>query len=386
MELDDIVLLRQFAQSGSDAAFAELVSRHIGFVYSSALRQVGDPYQAEEIVQAVFVILAQKAGEITDKTILTGWLFKTTRFVALTHLRTEARRRNREQEAQMQIESQTDSDETWKQLAPLLDEALEQLGETDRQAVLLRFFEKKSLAEVASALGTGEDAAQKRVRRAVEKLQHYFHKHGIASTTAVLAGTISTNSVHAAPVALAKSVMVVAAAKGTAASGSTLALTKGALKIMAWTKAKTAMVVTVAAIITGAVITPILSHNFRQENSTRLPQSSGRAQSSDLPKSADEATRAIFEAWGRGDWKAFYSSFGEPGVSPEVYEKVFNDRIKSALAGVEIVSLGKPTISFGPNMWFVPYEIRFKDGGKKKFRLHVAQDPVTKHWYFKGGF
>ena len=130
----------------------------------------------------------------------------------------------------------------WEQMSPLLDEALASLGETDRQAVLLRFFENKSLAEVGSHLGTGEDTARKRISRALEKLHRYFSKRGVSSTTAIIAGTISANSVQAAPVALAKSVTAVAIAKGAAASGSTLTLIKGALKIMAWTKAKTALV------------------------------------------------------------------------------------------------------------------------------------------------
>jgi len=130
---------------------------------------------------------------------------------------------------------------------PLLDEALATLGEADRQAVLLRFFENKSLAEVGAALGAGEDTARKRVSRALEKLHRYFNERGVSSTTAIIAGAISANSVQAAPVALEKTVAAVAIAKGAAASGSTLTLIKGALKIMAWTKTQT-------AIVAGAVV------------------------------------------------------------------------------------------------------------------------------------
>src|SRR3984957_10284968 len=126
-------------------------------------------------------------------------------------------------------------------MSPLLDEALASLGETDRQAVLLRFFENKSLAEVGNFLGAGEDTARKRVARALEKLHRYFSKRGVSSTTAIIAGTISANSVQAAPIALAKSVTALAIAKGAVSSGSTLSLIKGALKIMAWSKIKTAV-------------------------------------------------------------------------------------------------------------------------------------------------
>src|SRR5208283_3612934 len=241
--MDDMTLLREYAARGSEAAFGELVSRRIGFVNSAALRQVRDPHLAAEITQAVFIILAQKAGRISAKTILTGWFFRTTRFAALAQMRAEAKRRQRELEVQMQSEFQSPAaDEIWNQMSPLLDEALATLGETDRQAVLLRFFENKSLAEVGSSLGAGEDTARKRVSRALEKLHRYFSKHGVSSTTDALAGAISANSVQVAPAMLAKSITVAAMAKGAAASGSTLTLIKGALKIMVWTKAKTAIV------------------------------------------------------------------------------------------------------------------------------------------------
>src|ERR1035437_208986 len=247
--MDDLTLLREYATRNSEAAFETLVTRRVGFVYAAALRQVRDPHLAEEITQAVFIILAQKAGRISDKTILCGWLFKTTRYAAIAQTRDHAKRQQRELEVQMQTELQsTAPDPLWEQMSPLLDEALASLGETDRQAVLLRFFENKSLAEVGSHLGTGEDTARKRVSRALEKLHRFFTKRGVSSTTAIIAETISANSVQAAPVALANSVTAVALAKGAAASGSTLTLIKGALKIMAWTKAKTAIVVGTTAI------------------------------------------------------------------------------------------------------------------------------------------
>jgi uncharacterized protein (TIGR03435 family) len=263
--MDDMALLREYAARNSETAFETLVSRRVGFVYSAALRQVRDPHLAEEVTQAVFIILAQKAGRISDKTILAGWLFKTTRFAALAQIRADAKRRRREQEAQMQIEIQpTAPDLFWEQMSPLLDEALATLGETDRQAVLLRYFENKSLAEVGSHLGAGEDTARKRVSRALEKLHRYFSKRGVSSTTAIIAGAISANSVQAAPVALAKSVVAVAIAKGAAASGSTLTLLKGALKIMAWTKAKTVVVAgAVVLFATGTavvVVEKVVSH------------------------------------------------------------------------------------------------------------------------------
>jgi RNA polymerase sigma factor (sigma-70 family) len=241
---DDLTLLREYVRGNSEEAFATLVSRHINLVYSVALRQVRDPHLAEEITQAVFIILARKAGSLGPKTILSGWLCRTARYASANALTVQRRRQHREQEAHMQtILNEPASDETWTQIAPLLDGALEKLGQKDHDAVVLRFFEGRNFKEVGAALGASEDAAKMRVNRALEKLRNFFTKRGVSSTTAILAGAISTNSVHAAPVALAKAVTAVAIAKGAAASGSTLTLIQGALKIMAWTKVKT-MVVT----------------------------------------------------------------------------------------------------------------------------------------------
>src|SRR5580698_6725651 len=131
--------------------------------------------------------------------------------------------------------------DVWKQIAPLLDAAMAGLNETDRHAVVLRFFDGKSIGEVGAALGASEHAAKKRVNRAVEKLRQFFTKRGIVLPATVLTAVISANSIQAAPVALAKSVTAVAIAKGAAASGSTLTLINGALKIMAWTKTQTAI-------------------------------------------------------------------------------------------------------------------------------------------------
>ena len=242
--MDDRTLLQEYATTGSETAFEKLVSRHVRLIYSAALRQVHDAHLAEEVTQAVFIILAQKAKRLGDQTILSGWLFKTTRFVALAHLRAAARRRRYEQESHMQAEAQFNPpDLVWEEMSPLLDEALVHLGDQDRQAVVLRFFEGRSLPEVGHLLGVAEDAARMRINRALEKLRRFFGKRGIKATGAAIAGAISVNSVHAAPPALAKTITAVAVMKGAAAGGSTLALVKGALTLMAWTKARTTLVV-----------------------------------------------------------------------------------------------------------------------------------------------
>jgi RNA polymerase sigma factor (sigma-70 family) len=249
-DASDAELLRNYHRQGSEEAFAKLVERHVNLVYSAALRHAGIAAHAEEITQAVFIILARKADRLRPDTLLEAWLYETTRLTALSFLRGERRRQAREQEAYMQstLPEPTD-DSVWHQLAPLLDEAMARLGKNDREAVVLRYFKEKNLVEVAATLQISEAAAQSRVQRAVEKLRRRLTKRGVALSGMAITGAISAHSVQAAPVALAKSVTAVAVAKGAAASTSTLTLIKGALKIMAWTKMKTAVVVGVTVVL-----------------------------------------------------------------------------------------------------------------------------------------
>jgi uncharacterized protein (TIGR03435 family) len=267
---DDLTLLREYARRNSEEAFATLVSRHVNLVYSVALRQVRDPHLAEEITQAVFIILARKADSLGPKTILSGWLCRTARYASANALTIQRRRQHREQEAHMQSilnEAEPMHEETWNQIAPLLDGAMEQLGQIDHDALVLRFFENKTFSEVGATLGASEDAAKMRVNRALEKLRKFFTKRGVSSTTAIIAGTISANSVQVAPVALAKSVTAVAIAKGAVASASTLTLIKGALKVMTWTKMKTAIIVG-AGILLAAGTTTVISGIFDSSSSS----------------------------------------------------------------------------------------------------------------------
>ncbi len=248
-ELDDHQLLAEFARAESEPAFAALVARYVNLVFSTACRFTGNPHHAEEITQAVFIILARKAGKLSPQVVLSGWLYQAARLTSANFMKSEIRRQRREQEACMQSTLNESHANAWHAIAPLLDEAMGTLGQTDRDAVVLRYFENKSAAEIGAALRMNEETARKRVNRALEKLHRYFSRRGISSTTAIIAGAISANSVHAAPVALAKTVTAVTMAKGAAISASTLTLAKGALKIMAWTNAKTAMVAGAAALL-----------------------------------------------------------------------------------------------------------------------------------------
>ncbi len=252
MSGDDMALVREYAARQSEQACEAPVSRYVNLVYSTALRQVGDPHLAEEITQAVFIILARKADSLSAKTILPGWLHRTAVYTAGDTLKMQRRRTQREQKAHMQSEIEpSGSDLAWEMIAPLLDKALVQLDEKDRQAVLLHFFQKRTFAEVGNTLGMNEDSARKRTARALEKLRKIFSKHGIHSTTAALSGVIAANIVHPAPALLGKSVGAVAVTKGATASVSTLTFVKGALKIMAWSKTKTVVAVGVVVLLVG---------------------------------------------------------------------------------------------------------------------------------------
>jgi RNA polymerase sigma factor (sigma-70 family) len=255
-ELDDSGLLRRYVENQSDEAFAALVTRRINLVYSVALRQTGSPENAEEIAQAVFIILARRADTLRHEKALSSWLFQATRLTAANLLRSEIRRRNREQEAYMQSALNDAGDDTWAKMAPLLDSAVASLREKERRAILLRFYEGRNLQEVGAALGASENAAGKRVKNALDSLRRYFSRRGVSSTTAIIGEKISAHSVQAAPAALAKAVAAVAIAKGVAGSASTLTLVKGALKLMAWTKAKTAIIAAGILLVagTGAIV------------------------------------------------------------------------------------------------------------------------------------
>jgi RNA polymerase sigma factor (sigma-70 family) len=254
----DMELLRAYVRQDSDEAFAALVTRYVNLVYSAAMRKTGHPDAAGEITQAVFILLARKARGLGRETVLSGWLYQTARLTAANYLRTEIRRARREQEAYMQSPVHETEAELWPQILPLLEDAMGRLGEKDRNAIALRFFEGRNFKEVGASLGTGEDAAKMRVNRALEKLRQFFIRRGVSSTAAIIAGALSAHSVQAAPVTLAPAVTAVALAKGAAVGGSTLTLVKGALKLMAWTKVKTAVVVGVAALLASGATTMVV--------------------------------------------------------------------------------------------------------------------------------
>ena len=255
--MDDWQLLNDYATRNSEEAFHALVERYAGMVYHTALRQLWNPHAAEEVAQAVFIILARKAATIRRQTTLYGWLFRATRFAVLNQRRQEKNRARREQEAYA-MQSASNSDDlnpVWEQITPHLDDALDKLPVMDRELVMIRYFGNKSHKEAARTLGVSEDVVRKRLSRAMEKLRVIFVRRGVAVSSLALVTAFTAHGVQAAPLGLASSLAGVAVAKGATASGSTLTLIKGALKIMAWAKAKTAIVSGVVVLLAAGTTT-----------------------------------------------------------------------------------------------------------------------------------
>ncbi len=240
--MNDWELIQLYAKNRSEAAFAELVQRHLAWVYSVAMRQVGHAGLAEEVAQSVFILLARKAGSLRSGTILGGWLFRTTCFVGSRARRAEQRQQQREQTVSSMTATTTlpeNIEAAWERLSPELERAVAALSEPDRAAILLRFYEKKPLHEVGHHLGISEDAAKKRVSRAVGKLRTFMVQRGVTLGGAAFTALLTAKTVQAAPVTLAASVLKAAAA-GASASATLPQLTRETLKAWRWANAKLA--------------------------------------------------------------------------------------------------------------------------------------------------
>ncbi|HWY76590.1 MAG TPA: sigma-70 family RNA polymerase sigma factor [Verrucomicrobiae bacterium] len=238
----DAELLRKFAETRSESAFAELVERHVNLVYSAALRMVnGDRHLAQDVTQCVFIDLARKAPTIPAHKVLAGWLYCSARYAASKAVRAERRWHTRQDKAN-NMNDRTDDppvEPVWGQMRTVIDDAMHQLSEPDRNAVLLRYFEGCNLAAVGFRMGLSEDGARKRVARALEKLRRLLDRKGIKSTSSALAAVLAAQSVTAAPVGLAASIA------GTALTGAaTTSTSLTMLKLMTMTKIKFAVLAT----------------------------------------------------------------------------------------------------------------------------------------------
>lgn len=251
-------LLAEYAATGSEAAFRELVTRYVDLVHSVAVRLVnGDTCLAEDVVQTVFADLARLARSLSREVRLGGWLHRHTCFVASRILRGERRRMARERQAVEMNALEDHSAENFARVAPLLDDAINQLGAEDRTAILLRYFEQHDFASVGAALGSNEEAARKRVGRALQKLELLLKRRGVTLSAATLAATLATQAVTAAPAGMAISISSVALTGAASSGGVTLTL----IKIMSLTKLKIAIV---GVIVVAGVSIPLVLHQQSQ--------------------------------------------------------------------------------------------------------------------------
>lgn len=256
-------LLAEYTRNKSEAAFREIVSRYLNLVYSSALRMVGgDTHRAEDVAQIVFTALAKRAGELPPKVMLGGWLHRHTCFVASTAMRGERRRVVREREAMEMNLLEENATMDFAQLAPLLDETINQLDEADRIAIVSRFFEQRDFRAVGQQLESSEEAARKRVSRALEKLRDLFAQRGIRTTFGALSTVIAANSVQAAPIGLAAKISAAALSGAAAATTTIVATTK---TIAMTTLQKIAVTAALAVTIGAGIYESTQAHNAQAE-------------------------------------------------------------------------------------------------------------------------
>ncbi len=290
----DSELLRHFAKTNSEDAFAELVKRHVNLVYSAALRQVnGDAHLAQDVAQMVFADLARKAGSLSRRETLTGWLYTSAHFAAAKIARTENRRHDREEKFMREPTNESGTgfqpvssapEMDWNKIRPALDDAMHELKETDREAILLRYFENRQFAEVGAKLGLNENAARMRVERALEKLRDIFTKRGITTATA-LASVISANAIQIAPANLAATLTTASiAATGT---GITFTL----LKIMTTTQLKLGIS---ALVVAGATTAFVVQHHAQEK--LRAANESLQQQIAQLKTDNESLSRHIAQA------------------------------------------------------------------------------------------
>lgn len=290
----DVQLLREYAQDGNESAFREIVLRHTDLIYSSALRQTTSPDLAQDVAQSVFADLARKARTLADSleqnSSLLGWLFRSTRFVALNQLRDGRRRQTHERELMEILSPASETAPEWDQIRSVLDGAMSDLSEQDRDALLLRFFKNQDFRAIGETLGVSEDAAQKRVSRALERLHAQFVRAGVTTTAAALSTALAANAVTKAPAGLASTLAT------NALSGS--AIVPLAVAPVAKTIAMTALQ---KALVTAAVATAVGTGIFQARQSITLRDQVSALQQQQAPLLAqiEQLSRNYAEATNR---------------------------------------------------------------------------------------
>lgn len=285
-------LVRSYAREGSETAFRALVSRHVDLVFATAYRQVGDKGLAEEITQNVFVRLARKSTVLAGHETIVGWLHRCAILESKACFRAEMRRRRREEIAAALAETQCTGRDLTLDLSPLLDEALLQLRDGDRVALVLRFLEERSFREVGTALGVDENAARQRVNRALSKVTEFFRQQGVVLPAAGGAAVLHQSTL-AAPVGLASTASAAGLAVGGPASGLGVVL----LSIMSLTKTQTALLCGVLVLAPLAWQTSSLATAQREIDWRKRDLARFTDQVADAEQELDQLDRSLVRVW-----------------------------------------------------------------------------------------
>jgi RNA polymerase sigma factor (sigma-70 family) len=311
--MDDAQLLRQFSHDHDEAAFAELVRRHVDMVYTASLRQMrGDPHRAREVTQMVFTDLSRKAAALVRHPLLPAWLHRSTRFSALRLLRAEARRQHYERQAGQESPGAAGGDPApWERVRPVLDEAIDGLSERDRHAIMLRYFSNRAFGDVGRQLGLSENAARMRVQRALDKLRDVLERKGIKSSSGALAAALAGHAVSAAPTGVA----VFAAQSAVAAAGASA----GAW-IAFMSTSKLPISLALAVLVCGAGAVTLQERAIRRAD-RELAVASGTSR--DISALEGENQRLRTAAREAGAWKGEGSAL--PGLKD--YEKALEARV-----------------------------------------------------------
>lgn len=337
MTTSDLELLRQYNDQKSEAAFAELVDRHLPLVYSAAFRQLRSRELAQEVAQSVFADLARKASRFDSATIVPAWLYQVTRRTSIDCIRSESRRQLREQAAFELAEMNSDTTE-WKAIEPLLDEGMESLEEQDRDAILLRYFDNKSLREVGALLGVSDDAAQKRVSRAVERLREYFFSRGRTITASTLVMLLATNAAQAVPAGIAIGVYT------SVTAGATVAVAASVTKAAVMTTLQKGLLTALVVGLAGVGIYEA-RENFKMRDRVQVlgrQQAPLESRIQQLEKERDEANQQLLALQEAGErWKRDYRDLlklrGEVGLLKKQLAEVPKTNSANAAVQEEVV-------------------------------------------------
>ncbi len=295
-EPSDAQLLRDYAEHRNEAAFREIVRRHTDVIYSAALRQVTSPDLARDVAQSVFTDLARKAQplveSLAENASVLGWLFRSTRYAALNLMRDDRRRQVRERHVMEHFNLASETTPEWDAVQPILDEAMADLSDEDRDALLLRFFKNQDFRVIGQSLGVSDDTAQKRVSRALERLRGEFIRRGVTTSSVALSTALSANAVAIAPAGLAGVFSTTAMLAGATGQTSTAVV---ATKTIAMTTLQKTFI---AAALTAAVGTGIFeaqqASNLREQNQLlRQQQTTQAGQLQQLGESLADATNRL---------------------------------------------------------------------------------------------